>query len=234
MEKREFLKEAYKIKDEDIQRLKRGLISVLVVRDIPLSYSSLLEKLKSVGKLQKQDISGDFFRIASGTTMPGIPWHTDRSYHPLPPRFVALYALSVPEPGKGGMTSFCDLQKAYQDMPEDMKKKFNHLQLLHLNRYMLDPKQKRRLSRRFRCVSAVHPLVQSDETGQYLFFDMDYTVDFPLKRELCRYVYQKDYIYDHHWAPFDLVISNNLKTNHKLQKTVNSKTPRKVLRLHFR
>jgi len=234
MEEREFIKETpYKLKDEDIQGLKKGILSVLVIRNMPLSYSSLLKQVKRIGKLQKQDISGTFVKVSSGKTLAGIPWHTDRSYHPQPPHFVALYSLSAAEQSKGGLTLFCDLQRAYQDMPEEMIRKLSHLQLLHFNRYMLDPKAKRRSIKNFRCVSAIHPLIQSDKTGKYLFFNLDYTAEFPLKQKLCNHIYQKSYIYEHHWKAFDLVISNNMKTNHMLQKTVNSKSPRTMLRFHL-
>lgn len=235
MKEREFVRKvSHKIKDIDIKDLKSGLVSILVVHNIPLSQKSLLEQLNRIGNLQRQDISGDFINIISfKKATNGMPWHTDRSYHSHPPQFVALYALSVPEENKGGATLYCDLQKAYQGLSKEMIKKLNHLYLLHLNKYMLDPKSRRKYARRFLRGSAVHPLIQSDETGKYLFFNWDYTDDFPLKEKLCRHVYQMAHIYKHQWSPFDLIISNNLKTNHRREENLDLESPRTLWRFHL-
>ena len=113
-----------------------------------------------------------------------------------------------------------------------MLDKTKDLQLLHLNKYQRNPKQKKSLGRRFRCVSAVHPVIKSDETGRYLYFNWDYTEDFPLRNELGRHIYQKPYIYTHHWSPFDLVIFNNFKTNHKKQRAIDRQSFRRTARFH--
>ena len=244
MKKEEFFKEIfYQIKDEDIKELKEGLISVLVVRDMRLPYNSLLERLNVIGRLQKQDgligelqkqgVNNDFVKVVSKKKYNTIPWHSDRTYHSHPPRFVVLYALSIPHQGKEDITLFCDLQRVYQEMPEKMIRKLSCLQLLHLNRNLLNPKVRKLAIRSFPCVQAVHPLVQSDRKGKYLFFNRMYVVDFPLKEKLCEYIYQKNYIYEHHWALFDLVIFNNFKTNHMRHKTPESKIPRTIARFHL-
>ena len=53
------------------------------------------------------------------------------------------------------------------------------------------------------------------------FFNWDYTADFPLKEKLCWHIYQPHYIYKHQWSPFDLIISNNFKTNHRRDKILD-------------
>ena len=235
MKKREFVRKAFqKIKDTDIQDLKNGIVSVLVVRNIPLSLKALLKQLNRIGKLQKQDISSDFVNtVIHSRDTPKLPWHTDRSYHPSPPCFVALYSLKIPAGNPSGNTRFCDMQQAYQDLSKEMAAALSPLQLLHLNRYQKDPREKP-LAKNFRLLSAVHPLVQSDKTGKYLFFNQDYTDSFPIKQELCEHVYQKTYIYTHCWSPFDLVISNNLKTNHCREKIQNlNGAIRTILRFHL-
>ena len=119
MKKRQFIKEtSHKITDEDIKELQAGLVSILVVHEIQLSLDAMSEELKRLGKLQSQDIiGGALIKVSSGEkSTGGIPWHSDRSYHPHPPQFVVLYTLSTPDQTKEGATFFCDLQKAYQDM----------------------------------------------------------------------------------------------------------------------
>ena len=234
MENREFVRKiSHQIKDKDIRDLKNGIVSVLVVRNIPLSKLALQEQLNRIGKLKKQDVSNNFITtMAVKKEGQGLPWHTDRSYHLHPPQFVALYSLSLQK--KGGETLYCDLQKAYQELPQEMIKKIEQMKLLHCNKYMRDSKIFKNQGRSYRILSAVHPLIKSDKTGKYLFFNQDYTDDFSLKKELCRHVYQPSYIYKHEWLPFDLIISNNLKTNHARNKiTELGESPRVILRFHL-
>ena len=235
MKNREFVRKTFhQIRDTDIEDLKKGAVSILVVHNIPLSPKDLFKELNRIGRFQKQDMSRDFIQtVTISKKHRGLPWHTDRSYHTRPPRFVALYASRAPEKKTGGDTLYCDLQKAYQDLPEKTMKKIEGLQLLHFNRYMLFPKIRRKDIRKFHILSSIHPLVQSDERGKYLFFNWDYTDDFPLKGELCRHIYQTNYIYKHHWSSFDLVISNNFKTNHKRNRFNPGQSPRTLSRFHI-
>ena len=233
---REFVRQTFhKITDADIHDLKRGAVSVLVVHGIPLSIKDLLKQLNRIGELQRQDINGDFVRTHTiNQACEGMPWHTDRSYHPHPPQFVALYAFSAPKKEAGGETLYCDMQKACQDLPEKAMKEINELQLLHFNKYSLFPKKIIKGMKKIRIISAVHPLIKSDEMGKYLFFNQDYTAEFYLKEKLCRHTYKSSYIYEHRWSSFDLVISNNFKTNHKRETLLNpGQSFRTVTRIHI-
>lgn len=228
---REFIRTIYhKITDADIQDLKKGVVSVLVVRSFRLSETALFRELKRIGQFQRQDISRDFLGTSViNSKHPALPWHMDRSYHHHLPRFIALYALSVPEKKVGGETSYCDMQKAYEDLSATMKKEICDLQLLYSNKCKVSSYKKK-----FPISSAIHPLVQSDETGKYLFFDRDYAVNFHLKEKLCQHIYQTAYIYKHHWSSWDLVLSNNFKTNHQREKTVSpSQSPRVLTKFHL-
>ena len=243
---REFVRQtSHKITDTDIQDLKRGAVSVLVVHSIPLSTEDLLKQLNRIGEFQRQDISGDFVSTQTiNQASKGIPWHTDRSYHPHPPQFVVLYASSAPKKEAGGETLYCDMQKAYQDLPEKTMKEINELQLLHFNKYIPFPKKiiKRNMhlnllevkKSRFHIISAIHPLIKSDEIGKYLFFNKDFTAEFYLKEKLCQHTYKSSYIYEHRWSSFDLVISNNFKTNHKRETLLNpGQSFRTMTRVHI-
>ena len=46
-------------------------------------------------------------------------WHADMTYQDVPPRAATLYALQVPE--TGGNTYFCDMYKAYEALPDELK-----------------------------------------------------------------------------------------------------------------
>ena len=236
MKNREFIRKTYhEVTDTDIQDLKKGIVSVLIVHKIPLSMNALSKELYRIGQFQRQDVNYNFINtITLNKETQKLPWHMDRSYHFRPPRFIALYAFSTPEKEVGGETLYCDMQKACQDLPTETMKKLNDLQLLHFNKYALTPKYSKKIKKNFHILSAVHPLVQFDETGKYLFFSEDYVADFIYKEELCRHIYQPAYIYKHHWSSFDLVISNNFKTNHRREKMLNpGQSPRIVSRVHL-
>jgi taurine dioxygenase len=60
-------------------------------------------------------------------------WHTDMSYLPDPPKASILCALEVPP--AGGDTYFCDMNGAYESLPEELKRRVWGLKLKHDGTY---------------------------------------------------------------------------------------------------
>jgi taurine dioxygenase len=60
-------------------------------------------------------------------------WHTDMSYIPDPPKASVLYALEVPP--AGGNTYFCNMYRAYESLPEELKRRTERLMLKHDGTY---------------------------------------------------------------------------------------------------
>lgn len=56
-------------------------------------------------------------------------WHTDMSYNPGPPTASVLYAVAVPP--SGGNTSFANMYRAYETLPEDMRQRVEGLTCIH-------------------------------------------------------------------------------------------------------
>jgi len=56
-------------------------------------------------------------------------WHTDMSYIEDPPRASILYALEVPP--EGGNTYFCSMYRAYECLPEELKRRIAGFSLKH-------------------------------------------------------------------------------------------------------
>jgi len=56
-------------------------------------------------------------------------WHTDMSYLPDPPKASILYALEVPP--SGGATGFCDMYRAYEELPGELKRAVEGRRLKH-------------------------------------------------------------------------------------------------------
>ncbi len=60
-------------------------------------------------------------------------WHTDMSYLPDPPKASILYALEVPP--SGGNTYFCSMHRAYEILPDALKKRVEGKSLKHDGAY---------------------------------------------------------------------------------------------------
>lgn len=60
-------------------------------------------------------------------------WHTDMSYQPQPPKASMLYALEVPP--TGGNTWFCNMYRAWEEMPQSLKDRVEGRQLKHDGTY---------------------------------------------------------------------------------------------------
>jgi taurine dioxygenase len=60
-------------------------------------------------------------------------WHTDMSYLPDPPKASILYALEVPP--SGGNTYFCSMYRAYEILPDALKKRIEGKSLKHDGTY---------------------------------------------------------------------------------------------------
>ncbi len=60
-------------------------------------------------------------------------WHTDMSYLPDPPKASILYALEVPQ--SGGATGFCNMYRAYEELPETLKRRIEGRRLKHDGTY---------------------------------------------------------------------------------------------------
>ena len=85
------------------------------------------------------DVDSDFVTVISNVKVDGKPigdlgdgeslWHTDMSYNPIPPMASALYALEIPT--SGGETGFCNMYRAYESLPGDLKRRIDGLQCKH-------------------------------------------------------------------------------------------------------
>jgi len=58
-----------------------------------------------------------------------LVWHTDMSYIEVPPDASVLYALEVPP--MGGETGFCNMYRALETLPEDIRVRLNGLTIKH-------------------------------------------------------------------------------------------------------
>jgi alpha-ketoglutarate-dependent taurine dioxygenase len=160
-------------------------------------------------------------RVPDGRAGDGeLLFHSDSSTRPHPIRAVSLFALDVPD--AGGETRFANCSRAYQRLPDALKRRVQDLEALHGYDYDTLRKTDGTSGNGF---SAVHPVVLSHPiTGEpILFVSRNFThhiVGWPetasrdLLEELWSYVEADDIVYQHPWEPGELVIWDNVALQH--------------------
>ncbi len=169
-----------------------------------------------------------------GATDAGQYWHTDLSYMAEPSKCSLLYAVEVPvKDGKPlGDTQFVSVTAAYDALTPDMKKRLEGLRAVHSYSYryykLTDAgKQRPQLTeeQKARTPDVEHPIVVTHpHTGRKcLFVNEGFTtqiVGMPesesraLLAELFAHVRQPEFLYSHKWAVGDLLMWDNLSTQH--------------------
>ena len=162
-------------------------------------------------------------------------FHTDWSFMAVPPAGTALFGITIPP--KGGDTLFADQVKAFEEMPNDLREKFENLTAIHSAALGYAPdgaygeedqKQGRSMvikpSEKAR-ETCEHPLVRTHhETGkQALFSSVAYIKGFDgysteeanaLLGELYMYQTQEQFVYRHKWEKDMLVMWDNRSLLH--------------------
>ena len=182
---------------------------------------------------------------AIGVEDAGRFWHSDLSYKQVPSLLSALYAIEVPvKDGRVlGNTSFASTTAAYDAMPEDMKVRLQGFKNVHSYVYYRGRNitaQKEEQARGARVVQehvlteehlrqvpdAEAPIVRTHPvTGRKgLFINEAHTshiVGLPgaesdaLLKEICAHIVKPEFRYEHHWRAGDLLMWDNVATQHK-------------------
>lgn len=174
-----------------------------------------------------------------GLAEAGRVWHTDLSYMAEPSRCSLLHALEVPHDDSGrplGDTLFANARLSYAALPAEMKAMLSGLEAVHSYRQVyekivarskpgrqglkpLTEEQKRKVP------PATHPLVIAHPfTGEPILFCNDgiteRIVGLPddegeaLLSELCAHTVDPAFTYAHKWRVGDLLIWDNIQTQH--------------------
>jgi taurine dioxygenase len=222
---------------------------VVLVRGQPLTDPQLIAVARRFGNLQHApsnensskfggDLAG-FPEIAvvsniveNGKALGGLGygeayWHTDSSFIETPPAASLLHAIEVPP--SGGNTSFCNMYRAYEALPEAMKARIAHRKALHNFAYVSSGQLRKghqETTDPSKGPGAHHPMVRiHPDTGRLALFLgrrlKSYVIGLPLEEsealldELWAHTTRKDFIWTHRWKPGDLVIWDNRCTMHQ-------------------
>jgi taurine dioxygenase len=159
--------------------------------------------------------------------IPGSGYHTDHSNDAMPPKATVLLALQLPD--SGGDTQYVNMHRAYEDLPEETKRRIDGLvgihvyQSKHSERKLmgLPPEAKVRVPESVR-----HPIVRTHpETGRKSLYLNPIRIEaiegmaeaeaLQLLGELLEHATQEKYQYRHKWRPGDMVMWDNRCLLHK-------------------
>ncbi len=115
-----------------------------------LSLDALIAFSRHFGQLDRRPIAsaemgkafeGDYpeITVISNVVVDGKPvgglgayessWHSDMTYNPLPPLGSALYAVEIPP--SGGNTAFANMERAWETLPDALKRRVEGLTCVH-------------------------------------------------------------------------------------------------------
>jgi len=154
-------------------------------------------------------------------------WHTDMSYLENPPKASMLYALEIPP--SGGDTYFCNMYRAYESLPDALKRRISNLSLKHDATYNSGGYVRQGLAATDDPISSsgvVHAIVRTHpETGRAALYlgrrRNAYVAGMPLAEsetlldELWSYATHDDIAWSNQWQPGDVVLWDNRCTMHR-------------------
>ncbi|MFQ5617681.1 MAG: TauD/TfdA dioxygenase family protein [Rhodospirillales bacterium] len=228
--------------DADVARIRRALLDhvVFVISGLAPEFQALLEFGRRFGHLvphiltqyhhpETPEVSVISNVVDSGrgrtTEMPaGAFWHSDLSYDVRPSAATLLYSVEVPE--TGGDTLFANMYRAYETLPEPMKRRIEGLSAIH--RYgwnggaaVVPPSEEQKAAH----PDVVHPVVRvHPETGRKALFvnpgftmkiaGMDEDAGRALLDELFVHARRPEFQYRHTWRAGQIVACDNRASMH--------------------
>jgi alpha-ketoglutarate-dependent 2,4-dichlorophenoxyacetate dioxygenase len=155
-------------------------------------------------------------------------WHSDSSFRAVPSKLSLLSARIVPK--QGGETQFADMCAAYDALDEAIKQEIDGYVCEHSLMYSrgrlgfadFSDEEKLNFKPVLQTLVRVHPgngrrsLFLSAHAGQIVGMPMP--VARVLLEELTEFATQREFVYTHHWRPFDLVIWDNRRTMHRARR----------------
>jgi taurine dioxygenase len=225
------------------EKLNRAFVehSVLVFRDQHLAPQQLLTAVQLFGEVFPQHntrfalpecpqihyISNQDFFPDGRRYIPGEGYHTDHSNAAEPPKATVLHAVQLPD--RGGDTQFVNMHRAYENLPEGMRRRIDGLRAIHVYQSRHSERKLMALSETARQEvpdAVVHPLVRTHpESGRKSIYlnpiriegivDMEESEALGLLDELLAHATQPRYEYRHQWRRGDMVMWDNRCLLHK-------------------
>jgi len=215
--------------------------AVLVIRGQKLTPDQFAEAAGVFGELLEQQLrkyalpenplvgtisSRDLPLVDGKLHVRGENYHTDHSNYAAPPRATMLHAVSLPL--QGGDTQFVDVRRAYDDLPEETKRRILPLRSPHVYESSHSPRKMTALSPEERAAipQTMQPIViRHPDSGRPALYlntarmegieGMEPDAAFKLIDELYEHATQPKYEYRHKWLAGDMVIWDNRSVMHQ-------------------
>jgi alpha-ketoglutarate-dependent taurine dioxygenase len=228
-------------KDRDVLPLLNNEIDLQVIENVPCSQVEIWNYFSNFFTPAPQDPMDQMFvniisdeRGLAKENLKGnteLEWHIDKGYSDRPPQYVALYSVDMDE--NAGNTLFVDSRITdeildYYNKYRYLKTKFDMNRFIHDEQYgyhFRSEAERRWFRRRYRSIE--HNLFNSDRRGNYLYYCEAYN-DIPEMDRIKKILYDSNRVYRHQWRKGELLIYNNLATNHKRE---NSGTKRHLWKI---
>ncbi len=154
-------------------------------------------------------------------------WHSDMNYIAEPPTGSVLYSLEVPD--TGGDTGFCNMYKALEELPADIRHRIANLKIKHdssTNSGGFLREGAKPVTDVRECPGAVHPIVRTHpETGRKALFigrrrfayvmGLDLDESESLLDDIWSHATRDDFTWHHQWRVGDVLIWDNRSTMHR-------------------
>jgi taurine dioxygenase len=173
-------------------------------------------------------------------------WHADLTYKEEPSRAALLYAVEVPP--VGGDTLFANMYRAFDTLPEALRRKLTGLKVVHSSSGFAERYAKRRgetpplpkTRTGEQPANVVHPLVvRHPETHRFSLFLAEFSIvgiegmgdqeGEDLVKELVAHSVRPDNVYTHIWRPADMVVWDNFCTMHSATGGYQNPPRRRVM-----
>lgn len=236
------------VDDATYRAIRNALIDNLVVlfRDQDLTDAQLVAFSRLFGDLDLappqenglQAVEGlPEIMVISNVKENGVPigslgdgeaiWHTDMNYVDVPPIGSALYSLEVPD--QGGNTGFCNMYRALDALPAELRQRIKGLSIKHdasmtsggyLRAGMDEVTDVRK------CPGAVHPIIRTHpESGREVLYlgrrlnayimGMSVPESEALLDEIWEFATREEHTWHHQWRVGDVVFWDNRTVMHR-------------------
>ncbi|MGB0576593.1 MAG: TauD/TfdA dioxygenase family protein [Alphaproteobacteria bacterium] len=148
-------------------------------------------------------------------------FHTDKCYEEKPHRASTLYAMEIPS--EGGHTKFASLYRAYEKLPDDLRNRLEGrraLQVYDFGTVPVGPDVN--IYELMHCWQPI--FVTNPDTGQKALYvnrlmtsrieGLDEVENREVLETLWEIIESPDNIYEHVWAPGDIIVWDNLSSVH--------------------
>ena len=173
----------------------------------------------------------------------GSNWHTDHTNHECPPKCTVLYAVDVPS--QGGNTAICNMQKAFEHLPDRLKKKIEGRETVNVNQgraaVRISPKAVKRENEQ-KSIAVKHPIIRThpENHRKAIFFHpikTDYLTGYTpeetkqLFADILIEGIKEEFVYYHQWNDGDMLVWDNRQAMHRAMHDYDPEEKRQMYRL---